>query len=297
MSEAEPLGYTDEALAGHRCSLAAGLLDGLTVMVSGGGSGIGRTTAWVAARLGAKVIVTGRTTEKLAAVAAGMAAHGLACDTAVVDIRKRETVEAMFDQVLDRHGRIDLLVNSAGGQFPQPAIDYSLKGWKAVIETNLDGTFHMMQCAAQRWRKAATGGSIVNVVVSPRGLHHVAHSVAARAGVIAFSEAVAVEWGPLGIRVNCVAPGAIRSEGWAVYQPHVRNRYANTNPLRTVGTPWDVAEAILYVGGPAGRFISGDTLQITGAGHLWGEVWTTDKPEPFVEATRAFDPAFNKPAE
>ncbi|MGG2362607.1 SDR family NAD(P)-dependent oxidoreductase, partial [Salmonella enterica] len=84
---------TDEALAGHRCSLAAGLLDGLIVMVSGGGSGIGRTTAWVAARLGAKVIVTGRTTEKLATVAAGMAAHGLACDTAVVDIRKRETVE------------------------------------------------------------------------------------------------------------------------------------------------------------------------------------------------------------
>ena len=185
---------------------------------------------------------------------------------------------------------IDILVNGAGGQFPQPAIDYSLKGWRAVIETNLDGTFNMMQCAAQRWRGAARGGSIVNVVVSPRGLHHIAHSCAARAGVMAFSDAVAVEWAPLGIRVNCVAPGAIQSEGWKVYSPAVAKRYRNTNPMRQVGEPWDIAEACLYLAGPSGRFITGETLEVTGGGHLWGETWTTEKPAHFIEASRAFDP-------
>ncbi len=285
------LDTSDEDLAHRPTGLAARLLDGKVVLVSGGGSGIGRATAWLAARLGARVVIGGRTAEKLDAVSAAITARGFACSGETMDIRKRDTVEALFDRI----GGIDILINSAGGQFPQPAIDYSLKGWRAVIETNLDGTFHMMQCAAQRWRDRGCGGSIVNVVVSPRGLHHVAHSCAARAGVMAFSEAVAVEWAPLGIRVNCVAPGAIQSEGWKVYSEEVSQRYHNTNPMRQVGEPWDVAEACLYLAGPSGRFITGDTLQLTGGGHLWGETWTTEKPVHFVEASRAYDPIASKP--
>ncbi|HEV2674890.1 MAG TPA: SDR family oxidoreductase [Aliidongia sp.] len=292
----EPFDTSDADLAERSTGLASDLLKDRTVLVSGGGSGIGRATAWLAARLGARVIVSGRKQEKLDAVSVAIGARGLSCIGLPVDIRQRDTVERLFDQIRDSHGAIDILVNSAGGQFPQPAIDYSAKGWRAVIETNLDGTFNMMQCAAQRWRGQARGGSIVNVVVSPRGLHHVAHTCAARAGVMAFSDAVAIEWAPLGVRVNCVAPGAIRSEGWRVYPAEIARRYHNTNPMRQVGEPWDIAEACLYLAGPSGRFITGETLEVTGGGHLWGETWTTEKPDHFVQASRTFDPQGSGPS-
>jgi citronellol/citronellal dehydrogenase len=283
--------FSDEALAGRPTVFVPGLLAGKVVVVSGGGSGIGRATSWLAARLGARVVVCGRKREKLDRVVAALAERGLDGAAATVDIRERDTVDALFAGVLATHGRVDLLVNSAGGQFPQPAMDYSVKGWRAVIETNLDGTFHMMQSLARHWRDAGEGGSIVNIVIAPRGLHHVAHSCAARAGVMAFSQAVAVEWAPLGIRVNCVAPGVVRSEGWAVYAEHVRERYGNVNPMRRVGSVWDVAEAAIYLGGPAAGFVTGHTLQVTGGGDLWGEVWTTDKPEWFLAASRALEPS------
>jgi citronellol/citronellal dehydrogenase len=279
-----------EDFANRETTFRLDLLKNHVVLVSGGGGAIGGATAWLAARLGAHVVVTGRKAENLDAVCSAITAHGLSCTSRQVDIRDRDAVDGLFAEVFARHGRLDILVNSAGGQFPQAAIDFSAKGWQAVVTTNLDGTFHMMQAAARKWRDAEGGGSIVNVVVSTRGLHHVAHSCAARAGVIAFSEAVAVEWAPLGIRVNCVAPGAIRSEGWAVYAEHVRDRYRNTNPMRRAGSVWEVAEACVFLGGPAAGFITGETLQVTGGGHLWGEVWTTDKPRHFVEASRSFDP-------
>lgn len=281
--------FSDEALATHALSFAPDFLDGRVVLVTGGAGGIGQATAWAAARLGARVVVAGRTQEKIDRVARVIRARGLAATALRIDVRDRASVDALIDEVWQGHGGLDLLVHSAGGQFPQAAIDFSAKGWKAVIETNLDGSFHVMQSAARRWRDEKRGGSIVNLVTSPRGLHHVAHSVAARAGVITFSEEVAVEWAPLGIRVNCVAPGVVRSEGWRVYDERVRARYPNTNPLRETGTPWEIAEACLFLGGPTGRFITGATLQITGGGHLWGEVWTTDKPRWFREASRFFD--------
>src|SRR5690606_21431076 len=145
----------------------------------------------------------------------------------------------------EKHGRLDVLVNSAGGQFPQAAIDFSLKGWNAVINTNLNGTWHMMQAAAQRWRDSGQkGGSIVNVVVvTTHGLYGVAHTVAARSGVIGLSRSVAVEWAQYGIRVNCVAPGAIETEGWKVYTAEARAQYPRTNPMLRAGTAWEIAEA------------------------------------------------------
>jgi citronellol/citronellal dehydrogenase len=291
----ESFALDDEALTALPSSLATNLLADRVVIISGGGSGIGRSTAWLAARLGAQVIVSGRTLEKLTQVSAALTARGLKCNAITVDIRDRDAVDALFTSVLDRYGRIDLLVNSAGGQFPQAAIDCSEKGWRAVVDTNLSGTFNMMQRAARHWRAAASPGSIVTIVVSPRGLHQVAHTCAARAGVVAFSEAVAVEWAPLGIRVNCIAPGAIVSEGWAVYAKEVRARYPQTSPMRRAGTPWEVAEAALFVGGPGGAFITGQTLQVNGGGNLWGEVWTAGKPAYFVEASRVWQEALDGP--
>lgn len=290
MTEAS-LSLSDADLAAHPTNLAAGSFTGRTVLVTGGGGGIGRAAAWLAARLGAKVAIAGRRAERLEPAAKAMVAKGFDCLALTVDIRQRDSVDAMFDRASETWGAPpDLLINSAGGQFPQPAIDYTEKGWRAVIDTNLTGTFNAMQAAARRWRDAERPGSIVTIVVSPRGLHNVAHTCAARAGVKAFSEAVAVEWAPLGIRVNCIAPGTIRSEGWQVYQPEVRARYENANPLRIAGSPWQVAEAALFIGGPAGAFITGETMEMSGGGHLWGETWTTDKPQWFRDATKVVDP-------
>jgi len=273
---------SEEELANAPTVFAPGLLAGQTVFVSGGGSGIGRATAWLAARLGARVVVGGRKAQKLDAVVEALRRHGYAAERCIIDIREREAVDRCFDWLAAELGPLDILVNSAGGQFPQAAIDYSEKGWRTVVETNLNGTWHMMHCAANAWRRQQRGGSIVNLVVVNRGLFGVAHTSAARAGVIAFTEKAAVEWAPLGIRANCVAPGPIRTEGWAVYSEEASAAYPRTNPMMRAGTAWEVAEACLFVGGPGGRFVNGATLVVDGGGQHWGEIWTTGKPPHFA---------------
>jgi citronellol/citronellal dehydrogenase len=275
-------GLDDAALAAHPTVYAPNALAGQVVLVSGGAGGIGRAAAWLMARLGADVVLAGRSEEKLAAVAAAMEARGLKASFKVVDIRDTDSVAALFDWTWQTSGRLDILVNSAGGQFPQPAIDFSPKGWNAVINTNLNGTWFMMQAAARRWRDAGQPGSIVNiVVVTTHGLYGVAHTIAARAGVIGLSRSVAVEWAPLGIRINCIAPGAIETEGWKVYTPEARAAYPRSNPMMRAGNAWDIAEACVYLGGGAGKFITGELLTVDGGGQLWGETWTTGKPDYF----------------
>ncbi|HVY82433.1 MAG TPA: SDR family oxidoreductase [Steroidobacteraceae bacterium] len=268
--------------------LAPQLLAGKVVVVSGGGGSIGRAMAWLAARLGAHVVICGRQGDKLDGVAGAIRDAGMPCENSAFDIRERAAVDLFLAGVFERHGRLDLLINNAGGQFPQAVIDMSEKGWRAVIDTNLNGTFNMMQSAARRWRELGAGGSIVNIVVSPRGLHQIAHTCAARAGVVALTEAVAVEWAPLRIRANCIAPGVIVSDGWAVYAEDVRKRYPDSNPMRCVGTPWQVATAAMFVGGPAGEFINGQTVHTNGGSNLWGEIWSVAKPEWFTEATASW---------
>jgi citronellol/citronellal dehydrogenase len=140
----------------------------------------------------------------------------------------------------------------------------------------------MMQAAAQRWRDRRYPGSIVNiVVVTTHGLYGIAHTIAARSGVIGLSRAVAVEWAPLNIRVNCVAPGAIETEGWNVYAKEARATYPRSNPMMRAGSPWDIAEAVVYLSATSGKFVTGETLTVDGGGQLWGETWTTGKPEYF----------------
>jgi citronellol/citronellal dehydrogenase len=275
-------GLTDAELAVHPTVFAPDALKGQVVMVSGGAGGIGRAISWLFARLGAHVAIVGRNQNKLDALAAQLGSRNLKASTHVADIREPEVVGALFDTVWAAHGRVDGLINSAGGQFPQAAIDFSVKGWNAVIDTNLNGTWYMMQTAAQRWRDRKHPGSIVNiVVVTTHGLYGIAHTIAARSGVIGLSRAVAVEWAPLNIRVNCVAPGAIETEGWNVYTPEARAAYPRSNPMMRVGSPWDIAEASVYLAGPAGKFVTGETLTVDGGGQLWGETWTTGKPAYF----------------
>ena len=213
---------------------------------------------------------------------AELAGRNLKASAYAADIREPEAVDALIEKVWAAQGRLDILVNSAGGQFPQPAIDFSIKGFNAVINTNLNGTWYMMQAAAQRWRDRKHPGSIVNiVVVTTHGLYGIAHTIAARSGVIGLSRAVAVEWAPLNIRVNCVAPGAIETEGWKVYTPEATATYPRSNPMMRAGSPWDIAEACVYLAGPSGKFVTGETLTVDGGGQLWGETWTTGKPDYF----------------
>jgi len=284
MAEATPekLGLTDDELATHRTVYAADAMRDQVVVLSGGAGGIGRAIAWLFARMGAHVVVVGRDQNKLDGVVSGLTARGLKGSAHAVDIKDPEAVHALFDKVWAEHGRIDSLINSAGGQFPQPAIDFSVKGWNAVINTNLNGTWFMMQAAAQRWRDHKHPGNIVNiVVVTTHGLYGIAHTIAARSGVIGLSRSVAVEWAPLNIRINCVAPGAIETEGWKVYTPEARAAYPRSNPMMRAGSSWDIAEACAYLASPSGGFVTGETLTVDGGGQLWGETWTTGKPAYF----------------
>jgi citronellol/citronellal dehydrogenase len=269
-------------LASHPTVYAPDALKGQVALVSGGTGGIGRAIAVLFARLGAHVVLVGRNRVKLDALSGEFAAQNLSASGHVADIREPEAVATLFDAVWATHGRLDILVNCAGGQFPQAAIDFSIKGWNAVINTNLNGTWYMMQAAAQRWRDRKHAGSIVNiVVVTTHGLYGIAHTIAARSGVIGLSRAVAVEWAPLNIRVNCLAPGVIETEGLNVYSEQARAAYPRSNPMKRVGSPFDVAEACVYLAGPSGKFVTGETLTVDGGGQLWGETWTTGKPEYF----------------
>ncbi|MES2883985.1 MAG: SDR family oxidoreductase [Pseudomonadota bacterium] len=258
------------------------LFKGKVALVSGAGSGIGRACALLFARLGAKLVLCGRTPEKLQLVADFIHAKGGEALVVPTNIREPEQVDALFLAAHAQYGRIDYTVNNAGGQFPQAAIDFAPKGWNAVINNNLNGTWLMMQRAAQYWRDQNTPGSIVNiVVVVERGMPGVAHTVAARAGVIGVSRTVAIEWAPLGIRVNCVAPGLTATEGLEVYPPEAQKEFPLANPMKRPGTPMEIAEACIYLSASSGSFINGEVLTVDGGGKLWGELWTAGRPDHF----------------
>jgi citronellol/citronellal dehydrogenase len=277
-------GYTMEELASAPMVYREDLYAGKTVLVTGGGSGFGRAMTFLFARLGAQVVIAGRKAEKLEATREGVERLlGLkTVTTQAMTIRDPEACAALITDTVQRLGGLDLLVNNAGGQYPQAAIDFTPKGWHAVIETNLTGTFYMMQAAARAWRDAGRPGSIVNIVANVwRGMPQVAHTCAARAGVIYLSKTLATEWAPLKIRVNCVSPGSIRSEGLNVYEPAVAAKFADTNPMRTLGDAYDVGQAVAYLGAPSGKFITGEVLVVDGGNNQWGDVWPGGKPAYF----------------
>ncbi len=260
------------------------LFAGKVALVSGGGSGIGQATALLFARLGARVAICGRTASKLDEVARFLQGKGVEVMAVPTDVREPEQIDELYKRVVEAFGGLDYLVNNAGGQFPAHAIDFSPNGWKAVINNNLNGSWYMMQRAAQYWRDAQRPGSIVNVVVViERGMPGVAHTVASRAGVIGVCRTVAVEWAPLNIRVNCVAPGLTATKGLDVYPPEAVKEFPKANPMRRPGTAMEMAEACIYMSAPSGSFITGEVLTVDGGGKLWGELWTAGRPDYFVD--------------
>ncbi|WP_421849978.1 SDR family oxidoreductase [Novosphingobium sp.] len=278
-------GLDDEALRTQQTIFREDLLAGHTILISGAGSGMGKAAAFLAAKLGANVAICGRTREKLDTTAALIREEiGREILCLEANIRDPEAVEAMIGAVHDHFGGLDTLVNNAGGQFPQDAIDFSRKGWLAVIDTNLNGTWWMMQEAAKRWRADGKAGHVINIVANvERGMPQAAHTCAARAGVIYLSKTVATEWAPHNIRVNCIGPGVIETEGFRMYPEEALARFHKANPLKMRGNAWDVAEAIAYLASPAGRFINGDLLIIDGGQAQWGVIWPAGMPDYFSE--------------
>ncbi|MCU4652102.1 SDR family oxidoreductase [Roseibacterium sp. SDUM158016] len=274
--------FTDAELAEHPTVYRPDLMAGKRVVVTGGGTGMGRAMTFLFARLGASVTICGRREEKLQATAqAVQELCGATVETRAMSIREPEAVDSFLDEVFAAGG-LDILVNNAGGQFPQDAIDFSRNGWRSVIDLNLNGTWWMMQGAAQRWRAKGGNGSIVNIVAHVgRGMPQAAHTCAARAGVIYLSKTVATEWAPLGIRVNCVAPGAIATEGLSAYPPEATARFNDVNPQRRMGDVWDVAEGVVYLSADSGGFVTGEVLTIDGGMQMWGTVWPAGVPEHF----------------
>jgi citronellol/citronellal dehydrogenase len=275
-------GYTDDELAALPTVYREDLFAGKVVLVSGAGSGIGKGIAYLFARLGASLVLCGRDPEKLAITEEGLAKLGAAVVSKSMTIRDPEQVEALMREVWEEQGRLDVLVNNAGGQFPQKAIDFSVKGWQAVIDTNLNGTWYMMQQAARNWRERGQEGNIVNIVADIwRGLPDIAHTCAARGGVVYLSKTVAVEWAQLNIRINCVAPGCVETPAFAIYPPEGAATYYQSNPQLKAGDVQDIAEACVYLAAPSGKFITGEVLTVDGGQQLWGDPWPLGRPEEF----------------
>lgn len=249
-----------------------GLFDGKVIVVSGGGTGIGRAIVRELASLGATVVICSRSVEHLEPTRAEIAAAGGAVTALSCNIRDPEAVSAFFADVVQRHGHVDALVNNAGGQFLSPAEAISPKGWHAVVETNLTGTWYMSRAALDAGLREH-GGAIVSIVMENwRGMPNMAHSGAARAGVMNLTQTLALEWAAYGVRVNAVAPGIIDSSGLKQYPEPVQAQLAAVArdvPAGRMGTEDEVAAAVLFLLSPAATFISGATLKVDGAGSLY----------------------------
>ena len=285
----------------YRSVFKPGLFAGKVIVVTGGGSGIGRCTAHELAALGAHVVLVGRNLQKLMDVAGEIAADGTVEHPGVrghvghvsfhaCDIRQEETVRNTVAAIVIAHGRIDGLVNNAGGQYITPLENISAKGWDAVVATNLTGGFLMArECYLQSMQER--GGSIVNIVADIWGsMPGMGHSGAARAGMVSFTETAAMEWARSGVRVNAVAPGYIASSGMDHYPPEAAamlREMPTTVPAGRFGTEAETSAAIAFLLSPAASFVSGAVLRVDGARPQVRMGWPVRDPDPAAPAPDA----------
>ncbi len=273
---------------GYRSVFRPGLFAGQTVVVTGGGSGIGRCTAHELASLGAHVVLVGRKRDKLTRVQAELREDGFESSAHACDIRDEEAVRGAVAEVVASRGRIHALVNNAGGQFPAPLAAIGQRGFEAVVRTNLTGGFLVAREVATQ-SMADHGGAVVNIVADMwRGMPGMGHSGAARAGMVNLTQTMAVEWAPLGIRVNAVAPGWIASSGLDHYDEEIRRtvipRLAEAVPLKRLGTEAEVSAAICFLLSEAAAFVTGACLRVDGAAPLFSALF----PSLPVQRSEAF---------
>jgi citronellol/citronellal dehydrogenase len=264
---------------------APGLFADQVVLVTGGGTGIGRAVAEETGRLGARVVVCGRRQEKLDAAREGLEALGIEVLAQACDTRKEEQIEALLTAALARFGRIDVLVNNAGGQFPTSAQHLSPKGFEAVVRNNLLGTWNMTHAVAVRAFIPQRAGRIVNVIAQiARGFPGMVHTGAARAGVENMTKSLAVEWAQHGIRVNAVAPGVIKTSGTEQYPPVLLEAGRRATPLKRLGRAEEVSHLISYLASRAADFVTGQTFYIDGGQSLWGDMFAIGDDVPGGDA-------------
>jgi citronellol/citronellal dehydrogenase len=277
----------------HSRVFAPGLLEGQVCVVSGAGSGLGRETALELARLGAVVIGCGRRGEPLEETA------GLAVELAgsyeheTMDIREEEAVDSFFDGILGRHRRIDVLVNNAGGQFLSPAEAITPKGFRTVIDLNVQGTWLMTHAAATKAFIPQGGGKVLSVTLSPHnGMPGMVHSGAARAAVENMMRTLAIEWARFGIKTCALAAGQFATETLLTKYPQVVvDNLERSIPAGRAGRPEEFAWLVAYLASPAGDFFSGTTITIDGARDNWAGPWppeaiATEAGEPVAEERR-----------
>jgi citronellol/citronellal dehydrogenase len=269
------------------------LFAGKTVIVTGGGSGIGRCTAHELAALGANVVIVGRNTEKLDSVAAEIREDGGEITTFPCDIRIDAMVGDVIDATLAKYGRIDGLVNNAGGQYRTAMKTISTKGFEAVVRNNLTGGFIFMRETYNRWMDK-NGGAIVNIIADIwHGWPEFAHSGAARGGMLTLTETAACEWSASGVRVNAVAPGGVASSGFDTYSPEMRKRlfdYTARVPLQRFGTEAEVSAMIVYLLSPAASYVTGSCFRVDGGTPNARTTWTLEphnNSKPFEGFHRA----------
>ena len=272
----------------YRSVFRPGLFEGQTIIVTGGGSGIGRCTAHELSSLGAHVVLIGRQADKLAATAAEIVEDGGSVDTVPCDIREEEAVRGTVAIVVERRGAIQGLVNNAGGQFPAPLEKISQKGFETVVRTNLTGGFLMAREVYLQSMKAG-GGSIVNIAADMwMGMPGMGHSGAARAGMVNFTMTAAMEWAPAGVRVNAVAPGWIASSGMDAYDPEYAKGFRQLKhavPLKRLGTEAELSAVVCFLLSEAASFVTGEWVRIDGGAPLATVVW----PMPEHDQSRPYE--------
>lgn len=261
------------------------------IVVTGAGSGMGRCVAHELAALGTFVVMTGRKQEKLDAVAAEIREDGGQCSTYAFDIRDEDAVKTNIKQILAERGQIHGLVNNAGGQYPSPLMALTKKGWEAVVANNLTGGFLVArEVYNQCMRKH--GGAIVNMVADMwGGMPGMAHSGAARAGMVNFTETAAVEWATSGVRVNAIAPGWIASSGLDQYDPAFTNeiipKMSGLIPLQRLGEEAEASAAMVFLLSEAAAFITGLCVKVDGGASLNTKLFPL-QPAPNSKAYNGF---------
>jgi len=244
-----------------------GLFDGKVVLVTGGGTGIGRCTAHELAALGAHVVVAARRSEPLEQTAAEIAESGGRCDVETLNVRDEAAVERVVGSIVEKHGRLDGVVHNAGGQFVAPVSKMTPNGWRAVIDLNLNSTFLVLTAAYRHWMRDHGGAIVCMLADIWTGYPAMAHMSAARAGIENLCWTLAMEWARNDIRINCIAPGTILSSGMLTYPREVQEftaKEAAASPPARLGTESEVSAGIVFLLSPAAAYITGETLRVDG---------------------------------
>lgn len=245
------------------------LLAGQVALVTGGGTGIGFVIAHSLAQLGATVVVAARRREPLQKAVHAIDAEGGRADLRTLDIRDPGAVSKVVESVVAAHDRLDIVVNNAGGQFPVRAEDLGPRGWRAVVDLNLNGTFNVCS-AAGRVMIEQGGGAIVNIVLTApeRPTAGMVHSGAARAGVVSMTRTLALEWAPFGVRVNALAPLFLSDAARSVYGDAVADVVAAATPMRRWGTAREIGACAVFLASPLSSYVTGTTLPVDGGNWL-----------------------------